>query len=102
MVPPRIESLLQSKGTYDSLIIIWFGDVYMLDSTTLFVRDVGMETPQFFNPTTVIDSAATVRSDFKTYAEKCMLEYLVHCCCLDYIGSGDNSGAMHAITKVCK
>ena len=71
------------EGTYDSLIISWFGDVYMLDSTTLFVKEMGMETPQFFNPTTVIDSAATVRSDFKTYADKCMLDDFVHCCCLD-------------------
>ena len=90
------------EGTYDSLIISWFGDVYMLYSTTLFVREMGMETPQFFNPTTVIDSAATVCSDFKTYAEKFMLDYSVHCCCLDYIESEDISGSMRAITKVCK
>ena len=35
---PRLNRLLQSEGTFDSPIIIWFGDVYILDSIALFVK----------------------------------------------------------------
>ena len=35
---PVLESLLQLEGTSDSLIIRCFGDLYMLDSTALFVK----------------------------------------------------------------
>ena len=61
-----------------------------------------METPQLFAPRPVIDSAATVRLDLKTYAEKCMFDVFVHCCRLDYVGSEDNVVSMCAVTEVCK
>ena len=35
---PHLEMLLQLEGTSDIPIIIWFSDVYMLDSTALFVK----------------------------------------------------------------
>ena len=73
-----IERLLQLEGTFDIPITSWFGDVYMLDSTVLFFKEMGMETPQLFTPRPVIDSEATVCSYLKTYAEKCMFDVFVH------------------------
>ena len=35
---PSLESSLQSEGTSDGPIISYFGDLYMLDSTALFVK----------------------------------------------------------------
>ena len=35
---PRLDMLLQLEGTSDIPIIIWFSDLYMLDSTALFVK----------------------------------------------------------------
>ena len=99
---PCLERLLHSEDTSDTLIISWFSDVYMIDSTTLFVKEINTEKPQIFAPRTVIDSAATVCSDLKTYAEKCMFDIFVHCCCLDYVGSEDNVDTMRAVTEVFK
>ena len=79
-----------------------FGDVYMLNSTTIFSKEMRTETPQIFDPRPVIDSAATVRSDLKTYAEKCMFDVFVHCCCLDYLRNEDNVDDMRAVTEFCK
>ena len=62
------------EGTSDSPIISWFGDVYILNRNKLFVNDTGMEMPQLFAPRLVIDSAATVCSDLKKYAEKSMFD----------------------------
>ena len=75
---PRIERLIQPEGTSDIPITSSFGDVYMLDSTELFVKEMGTETPQLFAPRPVIDSSATVRSDLKTYADKYMFDVFVH------------------------
>ena len=72
----QIERLIQSERTSDIPIISWFGDVYILDSTILFVKEMGKETPQRFATRPVIDSVATVCSDSKTYAEKCMFVLL--------------------------
>ena len=99
---PCLERLIQSEGASDSPIISWFGGVYMLDSTAPFFKEMGTETPQHFSPIPLIDSAATVRSDLKTYAEKCMFDVFVHCCCLYYVRSEDNFDAMRAVTEVCK
>ena len=35
---PSLERLFQSEDTSDTPIISWFGDVYMLDSTSIFVK----------------------------------------------------------------
>ena len=67
---PRIERLIQPEGNSDSRIISQFGDVYMIEINTIFVKEIGMETPQIFDPRTVINSTATVCSDLKTYAQK--------------------------------
>ena len=63
---PILESLLQLEGTSYILIISWFGDFYMIDSTTLFVKGMVTEMPQIFATRPVIDSAATICSDLKT------------------------------------
>ena len=59
---PCLESLLQLEITSDISIISWFSDVYMLDSTALFVNEMGTETTQIFALRSVVDSAATVHS----------------------------------------
>ena len=57
---PCLQMLLQSEGTYDILIISWFGDVYMLEINILFAKEMGAETPRLFDPMPVIDNTATV------------------------------------------
>ena len=80
---PHLEMLLQLEGTSDIPIISWFGDVYMIYITVIFVKEMGTETPQLFAPRSVINTSVTVCSDLKTYAEKCMFDVFVHCCHLD-------------------
>ena len=74
----------------------------MIDSNAFFIKKMGTKMPQLSAPRPVIDSAATVRSDLKIYAEKCMFDVFVHFCRLDYVGSKENVDAMRAITEVCK
>ena len=61
-----------------------------------------METPHLFSLKPVIDSAATVCSDLRAYAEKYVFDVFVHCCRLDYVESKENVDAMRAVTEVCK
>ena len=70
----------------------------MIEINTIFVKEIGMETPQIFDPRTVINSTATVCSDLKTYSEKCMFDAFVYCCCLEYVASEDNVDIMSAVT----
>ena len=63
---------------------------------------MGTETPQIFAPRNVIDSTATVCSELKTYAEKCMFDSFVHSCRLYYHRSEDNVDDVRAVTEVYK
>ena len=76
--------------------------MYMLDSTVIFVKEMGKEIPQLFATRPVINSASTVRLDLKTYADKFMFDVFVYFCRRDKVGSKDNADAMRAVTKFRK
>ena len=97
-----LDMLLQSEITSDISIIGQFSDVHTIDSTIFVAKEMGTETPQIFAPRSMIYSAATVRSDLTTYAEKCMFDVFVNLCSLDYVGSEDNVNALRAVTEVCQ